>query len=199
MWIKICGMTSAEAVAAALEAQVDAIGFVFAPSKRQVTPERAAQLAESARGRVKCIAVTLHPSQQWVDEIVRAFQPDYLQTDAQDLTTLKLARDTKILPVMRSGKDLPTALPTRVLFEGLESGRGLVVDWSEAQAVARRTQLILAGGLNESNVVAAIQAVRPFGVDVSSGVEAEPGVKSPEKILRFATAARTAFRDLEEK
>ena len=66
MWIKICGMTSAEAVAAALEAQVDAIGFVFAPSSRQVTPEQAAKLAAPARGRALCIAVTQHPAQQWV-------------------------------------------------------------------------------------------------------------------------------------
>jgi phosphoribosylanthranilate isomerase len=196
VWIKICGMTTPDAVAAALEAKVDAIGFVFARSPRQVTPEQAAKLAEPARGRVVCVAVTQHPSQQHVDEILATFRPDYLQTDAEDLTTLHLAGDVKALPVLRAGKELPGSLPTRVLFEGPVSGRGIAFDWSQAEATARRSQLILAGGLNESNVGAAIEAVRPFGVDVSSGVEVQPGIKSPEKILRFAAAARAASRGL---
>jgi phosphoribosylanthranilate isomerase len=199
VWIKICGMTSAEAVAAALEAQVDAIGFVFAPSSRQVTPEQAAKLAAPARGRALCIAVTQHPTQAWINEIIAAFQPDCLQTDAQDLNTLDLGPTTRSLPVVRAGQELPSPLPPRVLFEGPVSGRGVVVDWSEAKAVARRTQLILAGGLNESNVATAIEAARPFGVDVSSGVEARPGIKSPEKIWRFVEGARAAFRAFEEQ
>jgi phosphoribosylanthranilate isomerase len=196
VWIKICGMTTPDAVAAALEAKVDAIGFVFARSPRQVTAEQAAKLAEPARGRVVCVAVTQHPSQQHVDEILATFRPDYLQTDAEDLTPLHLAGDVKALPVLRAGKELPGSLPTRVLFEGPVSGRGIAFDWSQAEATARRSQLILAGGLNESNVGAAIEAVRPFGVDVSSGVEVQPGIKSPEKILRFAAAARAASRGL---
>ena len=196
MWIKICGMTTPDAVTAALEAKVDAIGFVFARSPRQVTPEQAAKLAERARGRVVCVAVTQHPSQQQVDEILAAFQPDYLQTDAEDLTTLNLTGGVKALPVLRAGREIPGALPTRVLFEGPVSGRGIAFDWSQAETAARRSELILAGGLNESNVGAAIDAVRPFGVDVSSGVEVQPGLKSPEKILRFAEAARAAARGL---
>jgi phosphoribosylanthranilate isomerase len=196
VWIKICGMTTPDAVAAALEAKVDAIGFVFARSPRQVTPEQAAKLAEPARGRVACIAVTQHPSQQQVDEILATFRPDYVQTDAEDLTTLHLADGVTALPVLRAGKEWTGSLPTRVLFEGPVSGRGIAFDWSQAEATARRSQVILAGGLNESNVGAAIEAVRPFGVDVSSGVEVQPGLKSPEKILRFAEAARAASRGL---
>jgi phosphoribosylanthranilate isomerase len=198
MWIKICGMTTQEAVAAALEARVDAIGFVFAPSSRQVSPETASRLAEPARGRVACVAVTQHPTQEWVDEIVAAFKPDWLQTDAQDLIKLKVPSGTNVLPVMRAGNGVPQHLPARVLFEGPISGQGVAFDWTHAKAVAHRTQLVLAGGLNEGNVAAAVEAVRPFGVDVSSGVEARPGIKSPEKILRFAHAARAAWREFEE-
>jgi len=198
MWIKICGLTTAEAVAAALDAKVDAIGFVFASSSRQVVPAQAVKLAEPARGRVACIAVTQHPTQQWVDEIVATFAPDYLQTDAQDLIALKLPRGTNVLPVLRAGAQLPTPLPARLLFEGPVSGRGIAFDWSQAQAVARRAQLVLAGGLNADNIAAAIEAVRPFGVDVSSGVEAQPGVKSPEQIFRFVAAARAACSRFEE-
>jgi phosphoribosylanthranilate isomerase len=195
VWIKICGMTTPDAVAAALEARVDAIGFVFAESARQVTPQRAVQLAEPARGRVSLIAVTLHPSQEWVDEIVAAFQPDFLQTDAEDLLSLSLPSGTSAFPVMRAGQSIPERLPARVLFEGPVSGQGMQTDWSSARQVARRAQLVLAGGLTESNVAAAIEAVQPFGVDVSSGVESARGIKSPEKIRQFVQAARAARSD----
>jgi phosphoribosylanthranilate isomerase len=79
------------------------------------------------------------------------------------------------------------------MFEGPASGLGITCDWTRAQQLARRAELVLAGGLNENNVAAAIEAVRPFGVDVSSGVEIERGIKSPEKIARFVQTARAAF------
>ena len=83
-------------------------------------------------------------------------------------------------------------MPRRVLFEGPRSGSGAVSDWNAARDLARRTQLVLAGGLNAGNVAAAIAAVRPFGVDVSSGVELEPGIKNPLEIAGFVRAARAA-------
>jgi phosphoribosylanthranilate isomerase len=192
LWIKVCGMTTREAVNAALDAQVQAIGFVFAESKRRVTPQRAAELAEPARGRIPCVAVTKHPSQSEVDEIIEVFRPDVLQSDWQDLEALRLPRDLSVLPVLRSGGGEPAPLPKRVLFEGPVSGTGVPTDWPSARAVARRTELILAGGLSPANVAAAIAEVRPFGVDVSSGVESTPGIKSPEKIASFVSAARAA-------
>src|SRR3984957_5425759 len=98
MWIKICGMTSDAAVAAALSGKVDAIGFVFAPSVRRLDPARAAQLAAGARGRVSLIAVTLHPSQALIDQIVREFKPDALQSDLQDFAGLHLPESLPRLP-----------------------------------------------------------------------------------------------------
>src|SRR5882724_1938165 len=162
MWIKICGITSADAVAAAAEANVDAIGFVFSPSPRQVTPGQAAQLAALAPPGILRIAVAQHPLQMKVDEICRILKPDYFQTDVEDLRELKI--------------------PARMLFEGPSSGIGELADWGRAAELARQTEVILAGGLSAQNVAEAIQAVRPFGVDVSSGVESEPGVKDPAKI-----------------
>ena len=192
MWIKICGMTTAAAVAAALEANVEAIGFVFAPSARELVPESAAALARPARGRVRCVAVTRHPTQAAVDEIVRVFAPDLLQSDAEDFATLRLPAELETLAVVREGGALSLPLPGRILFEGPASGRGAVSDWSIAAALARRTQLVLAGGLNAVNVAAAIARVQPFGVDVSSGVEERPGVKSPAAIVSFVEAVRSA-------
>ena len=194
MWIKICGVTTAEAVAAALEARVDAIGFVFAQSARRLSARRAHELAAPARGRVRCVAVTRHPTQPALDEILAAFKPDILQTDAGDLQTLRLPAALELLPVMRAGEPLPEKLPRRILFEGPVSGTGIAVDWQTAFGVARRTQVVLAGGLNSDNVAAAIAAVRPFGVDVSSGVEERPGLKSPAQMQEFVEAVRAAAR-----
>jgi phosphoribosylanthranilate isomerase len=192
MWIKICGMTTPEAVAAALEARVAAIGFVFAPSPRRLSAQRAHQLAAPARARVRCVAVTRQPTQAELDEILSRFAPDVLQTDAGDLQQLRLPAALELLPVVRAGEALPARLPGRVLFEGPMSGAGRAADWQAARDLARSTQVVLAGGLNSGNVAAAIATVRPFGIDVSSGVEARCGVKSPLAILEFVAAARAA-------
>jgi phosphoribosylanthranilate isomerase len=191
LWIKICGMTTPEAVEASVDAGVDAIGFVFAESIRQLTPAKAASLAAPARGRVLCTAVTRHPSQQAIDEIIGVFEPDLLQTDAEDLPGLRLPPQLQLLPVFRRWQGDEGPLPARLLFEGLASGTGMPCDWVAARQIARQSQLILAGGLNATNVAAAIAEVRPFGVDVSSGVEARPGMKSQAEIARFVSAVRS--------
>src|SRR5262249_8421808 len=150
MWIKICGMTTAAAVEAALEARVEAIGFVFARSVRELAPERAAVLARPARGRGRRVAVTGPPTPAAGGEIVRVFAPDILQSDAEDLAQLRLPAALETLPVLRGSGAAP--LPGQILFEGPASGSGTVSDWSVAAALARRAQLVLAGGLNAANV-----------------------------------------------
>ena len=192
MWIKICGITTVDAVVAAAAANVDAIGFVFAPSPRQVTPRQEAQLAALAPPGILRIAVTQHPLQLLVDDICRTLRPDFLQTDAEDLRELKVPPGVRILPVVRFGRKQPHPLPQRMLFEGPTSGIGELADWGRAAELSAQTELILAGGLNVANVADAIAAVRPFGIDVSSGVEATPGVKDPDKIREFVTRAREA-------
>jgi phosphoribosylanthranilate isomerase len=194
MWIKICGLTSAEAVTAALEHAVDALGFVFAESVRRVTPAQAAQLSQRARGRAPCVAVMRQPSQRLLDEVLAVFRPDVLQSDAADLAALRLPQTLALLPVLRGAPAASVPLPPRLLFEGARSGSGRTADWDAAQALAQRTQLVLAGGLTPGNVGEAIATVRPFGVDVSSGVEGRPGVKSPAAIGDFVQAVRAAAR-----
>jgi phosphoribosylanthranilate isomerase len=190
MWIKICGMTTAAAVSAALDAGVDAIGFVFAASVRRVTPQFASRLAAPARRRVPCVAVVRHASQQELDLILADFAPDLLQGDLADLARLRLPSELAVLPVVRAGSEPLEALPIQILYEGPVSGTGVPCDWGRAREFAERTQLVLAGGLNARNIAAAIRAVHPFGVDVSSGVEEQPGVKSPHEIDRFVQAVR---------
>jgi len=196
MWIKICGMTEPAAVSAALALQVDAIGFVFAPSVRALAPLEAAALSAPARGRCALVAVTLHPAQPLVDEIVQVFRPDVLQTDLADLAGLRLPQALSQLPVLRAGAGADVGLPPMLLFEGHRSGSGITADWPQAGRLARATRLVLAGGLNANNVAAAIDAVHPFGVDVSSGVESSPGRKSAELIAQFVQAARAAAREV---
>lgn len=192
MWVKVCGLTTPDAVAAAVDAGVNAVGFVFAESKRKVTAQQAAELARNVPRDIVRVAVMLHPSQAQLDEVWSQFRPDVLQTDIDDLPTLRLPAGLQVTPVLRAGRELPAALPTRLLFEGPVSGTGETTDWSAAATLATRTQLILAGGLKPANVAEAITTARPFGVDVSSGVEARPGVKDPAKIYEFVRNARAA-------
>jgi phosphoribosylanthranilate isomerase len=193
MWLKICGITSPDAIEAALAARVDAIGFVFSPSVRRLEPAQAARLAALARGRVSLIAVTTHPPQQLLDEIVRVFKPDALQSDLQDFDSLRLPDTLARLPVLRAALAAGAAVPRRLLFESERSGSGEAADWDVASRLASASQLILAGGLNAHNVAQAIRAVRPYGVDVSSGVESAPGRKSAQRIAEFVDAATAAF------
>jgi len=195
LWIKICGLTDAAAVTAALQAGVDAIGFVFSPSPRQIQAAQAARLAAPARGRALCIAVTRHPKQALLDEIVRDFKPDGWQTDIGDLSVLRVPRALPILPVLRSGSPALESPPRRFLFEGAVSGQGVTGDWSEATRLATQSQLILAGGLAVDNVAQAIEYLRPGGVDVSTGVESAPGRKDPILMRDFITNARRAHAE----
>jgi phosphoribosylanthranilate isomerase len=192
IWVKVCGLTTPEGVAAAVDAGVNAVGFVFAESKRKVAAQQAAQLARDVPGNILRVAVMLHPSQAQLDEVWSQFRPDVLQTDVDDLATLRVPEGLQVTPVLRSGRELPSALPARLLFEGPVSGTGETTDWTAAAKLATRTQLILAGGLKPENVAHAIATARPFGVDVSSGVEARPGVKDPAKIYEFVRIARAA-------
>lgn len=191
--VKICGITTPEALETALMAGADAVGFVFhGPSPRNLAPAEAAVLAASVPPDVKTVAVTLHPAQQLVDEVLGAFTPSAWQTDLADFERLELPADVERWPVLRAGGALPQSLPVRLLFEGARSGAGEVADWSQAAALAARSELILGGGLTPGNVAQAIAAVLPFGVDVSSGVESAPGRKDPALIWSFVSAARKA-------
>ena len=197
LWVKICGLTTRDAVEAAVAAGADAVGFVFAPSKRQVTAALATQLAQGVPRRILRVAVMLHPTQSELDDVWSEFRPDVLQTDVGDLQTLRVPMGLRVMPVVRGGGGVglkPDLQPkhSRLLFEGPVSGVGSTSDWSAAAQLARTTQLVLAGGLNATNIADAIAAVRPFGVDVSSGVEASPGIKDPARIHEFVQRARAA-------
>lgn len=193
MFVKICGVTTAPAVEAAVEAGADALGFVFAPSPRRVTPADARALCRGLPAGILRVAVMRHPAGELVSAVLEEFAPDWLQTDAEDFDALVPPPGCTALPVYRTGGVPPDARRARLLlYEGERSGSGERADWSEARRLAAGTRLVLAGGLDADNVAEAVRRVRPWGVDVSTGVERAPGDKDPDKIKRFVLRARAA-------
>ena len=190
--VKICGMTASNAVDAAIDAGADALGFVFyEQSPRNLAPEEAVRLAASIPRNVKKVAVMLHPSAALWERVQKNFRPQVLQTDVEDFSYLNVKTDIEKWPVLRESS-MPKCVPEKFVYEGKRSGYGEVVDWNVAAKLARRSQMILAGGLSTENVQEAIQLVSPFGVDVSSAVESRPGVKDVDKIRAFVAGAKTA-------
>lgn len=198
MFVKICGLSRKKHVDAAVDAGADAVGFVFADSVRRVSPEQASEISERVPGSVKKVAVMLHPSNDDWQHVLARFVPDVLQTDAEDFEGLEVPETIERWPVFREGKRVTdtSRLSIKVsgtfLYEGAKSGAGATVDWARAAEVAKQGNMILAGGLSAANVAEAASIVRPFGVDVSSAVESAPGVKDPELIREFISAARAA-------
>lgn len=195
LFVKVCGVSSLESAHVCAEAGVDAIGFVFAESPRRISPVRARSISESLPGDLLRVAVFRRPSVAELDRVLGEFQPDLVQADHRASGAVP---ETMRLPVYREGVD-PAPSSGRFLYEGPMSGAGEQVDWGRAAEIARLGQMILAGGLRPDNVGRAIATVRPFGVDVSSGVETEPGVKDPGLIRSFVAAARAAEERLVRK
>lgn len=196
LFIKICGITDEVAARACAEAGADAVGFVFATSPRQVTPERAAAIASSLPDSILRVAVFRRPGPADIQRALEVFTPDIIQADHDTLP--KDPRDRfGLLPVYRQDIDtVPAGI--RFLYEGPHSGIGHRVDLARAAEIARRGEMILAGGLTPGGVAGIIDLVRPFGVDVSSGVESSPGQKDPEAVRAFVAAARAAQERLVE-
>lgn len=209
--VKICGITTAEAAGAAAAAGADALGFVFAfpDSPRCIAVEEACEIAAQLDPFVTRVAVFRHPDVTAVSDVLSAFRPDVVQCEPSADVLAAVAGQATFLPVYHDGADLidraarlvaeSPSKPAILLEAPGVGGRGLAPDWGRAAEVAGSTHLILAGGLRPDNVAGAIRAVRPAGVDVSSGVESAPGSKDPDLIAEFITAVRTVEQTLEQE
>ncbi|MBT8108407.1 MAG: phosphoribosylanthranilate isomerase [Gammaproteobacteria bacterium] len=192
VFVKICGLRDGATVKAAVAAGANAVGFVFAASPREVSVEEAIAAAANVPDNVRRVAVMRHPAPEAWDAVRNGFAPDVLQTDAEDFARLDVPAGIEKWPVFREGgESVPNDAGTFV-FEGPSSGTGETVNWEQAAALSKGRQMILAGGLDAANVPQAIATVRPWGVDVSSGVESAPGEKDANRIRRFISAARAA-------
>jgi len=192
--VKICGLRDAAGIEAAIEAGADAVGLVFhPPSPRNLALSEAVQLVTRIPETVLTVAVMMHPDGGRCEAVLGALSPDIVQTDSRDFDYLEIPQHIGRWPVVREpGFDEDEALPGTFVYEGARSGRGETVDWQRAAGLAARGRMILGGGLDAENVAEAIHTVRPWAVDVSSGVESAPGEKDPRKIKAFIAAARAA-------
>ena len=195
VFVKICGLSDAGQVNAAIEAGADAVGLVFADSVRRVSPAAAVAACVTVPAHIRRVAVMLHPGNDEWQRVLEEFAPDVLQTDAEDFASLDVPDSIEQWPVYREGRSQPDTLATYV-FEGPKSGQRETVDWSRAATIAKGGQMILAGGLAAHNVAEAIRIVRPFGVDVSSAVESAPGQKDTQLIDEFVRVAKAAEKNL---
>ena len=184
--VKICGLSTKEAVKTAVSAGADYIGFVFAPSKRQVTLEQAAELAKFIPSHIQKVGVFVSPSRAELLEAVDKVGLDFVQVHGQvtdDLFENLSCASIQAVQVDGNGH-VPNSQADYLLFDAPVAGSGQTFDWGQLDTTELAQPFFIAGGLNEDNVARAIQHFSPFAVDVSSGVETN-GQKDHEKIRRF--------------
>jgi phosphoribosylanthranilate isomerase len=202
--IKFCGMTRAGDVRLASELGVDAVGFVFArQSRRRVEPEEARAMRSALAPFVDSVALFMDNPQEEVREIVRRVRPSLLQFHGGEDDAFCRAFGVPYLKAVPMGGDARPAMALRAhypgaagfLFDshapGAEGGSGKVFDWTQIPPDTGKPWL-LAGGLTPENVSGAVAATRPWGVDVSSGIELSPGIKDGDRMRRFVEEVRHA-------
>jgi phosphoribosylanthranilate isomerase len=197
--IKICGLTRVEDVKSAIEAGADAVGFVFTKSPRRVSAETAIELVNYVPKGVLRVGLFLNQDRSEIGQVVNSVPLDILQfhgsetereCSAFDLPWLKAVAMENAESARQAERDFPNAMGLLLDSHtaGKRGGSGRVFDWSLSRPVSK--PVWLAGGLNAENVARAISIVKPFAVDVSSGVEASPGIKDAIRIMAFVNAVR---------
>jgi phosphoribosylanthranilate isomerase len=208
--VKICGIRTEAALDAAIEAGADYAGFVFyRRSPRHIELERAAALAQRAKGRIETVALTVNASDDDILAIMAALKPGFLQLHGDEtperVQAVKDVAQAKIIKAVKIGgaEDLPQArafeaVSDIILFDAradstpnaLPGGNGVAFDWTLLRSHSVRQNFMLSGGLSPANLREALDASGARAVDVSSGVETAPGEKSPELIRRFVEQAK---------
>ncbi len=211
--VKICGLSAAGALDAALDAGADMVGFVFfPPSPRNVSFGAARTLGARVERRAKKVALSVDADDALLSRIVEALSPDMLQLHGTETAERVSAIKARFqLPVMKAiaiaeGGDLAAigayaGIADRLLFDARApreatrpGGLGQSFDWHLLQRIEAGAPFMLSGGLDAGNVAEALHITRAPGVDVSSGVERVPGDKDPDKIRAFVRAARDAWQ-----
>ena len=209
--IKICGLSTPEALDTALDADADLVGFVFfPPSPRHLGLDAARVLGARVRGRAQKVALSVDATDDELAGAVEALQPDLLQLHGHETPERVLAVKRRFgLPVMKAvpverHEDLAAItgyadVADHVLFDARApreatrpGGLGKAFDWHLLENLDPGLSFMLSGGLDADNVAEALAITRAFAVDVSSGVERAPGEKDPDKIRAFIRAARAA-------
>ena len=199
MFVKICGTTTEEDALLAVAMGADAVGFIFAPSPRQVSPDRVRDIARRLPPEVLTVGVFRNELPERVVEVVNASglraaqlhgretpeQARFVRERVPVLFQAFVAGDSAIRNARDYGADA-------ILLDSPSPGSGEVFDWRLADGVPDGVRLLMAGGLDPENVAEAIASVHPWGVDVVTGVESSPGHKDPVKVREFVVAAKRA-------
>ncbi len=214
MRVKICGITSPQDAALAVHAGADAIGMLFAPSPRKIDRDAAEQIISVLPPFVAAVGVFVDAPLDWVREMATGLHLGAVQLSGDEpleyvaaLSPLRVVKAVRVVgpdsleaPSSWARGERPANLAAVLLdtaVAGQHGGTGRSFDWSLAADLQRSSgaalPVILAGGLRPDNVAEAVRVVRPYAVDVSSGVEAEPGRKDTEKVKRFVVEVRRAL------
>lgn len=206
MKVKLCGMRRPEDISYVNEFCPDYVGFVFAESKRRVNMEQARMLISALQPEIRSVGVFVNESQDRMLEIAEAVRLDVIQLHGdEDYRYIKELRSKTSLPVWKAVRvntafDIvkADALPVDALLldsftPGVYGGSGRTANWEIIKKAARRKPIFLAGGLREDNLQEAIRQVRPYGVDLSGGIETD-GVKDREKIKAVKERIQAAVR-----
>jgi len=202
--VKICGITSVQDAAAAVDAGADALGFVFVPgTPRVISPEVAEQIAAGLPPFVTTVGVFVdQPLEEILSVIIRC-RLQAVQLHGNEPETFSRRIPVKVIKAIRvrDAADLrgigtypAHAFLLDAFVEGQPGGTGTTISWDLARQAIGRVPVILSGGLRPENVAQAVRAVRPYAVDVSSGVETSPGRKDHRKVREFIAAVREADR-----
>ena len=193
MLVKICGITTLDTARIVQESRADFIGFVFAPSKRRISPVNAAKITKQLSPKIKKVGVFVNESVENIKHIAKVVGLDYVQLHGDEPAHFASQLPYPIIKAFSIHQVDPKTIhqyPCEYLLidspgEKYRGGSGNVFNWSTIDELQiDKSKLILAGGLNETNVQQAIESVQPIGVDVSSGVETD-GIKDHEKIQKF--------------
>jgi phosphoribosylanthranilate isomerase len=202
--VKICGITNPEDAHHAISCGADALGFVFFPgSPRYIAPDMARQIIVELPPLVNVVGLFVNEDPGRIRETVELCGLNTVQLHGDETPEQCSYVPCRVIKALRLKQQMPaevfsaykvSALLLDAFIPDQFGGTGHLCDWEQAAIVASRHRVILAGGLNCENVATAVRRVRPFGVDVSSGVEKYPGVKDPEKVARFIRAAKEAYK-----
>ncbi|EJN95094.1 phosphoribosylanthranilate isomerase [Streptococcus ratti] len=189
--VKICGLSTQEAVTAAVDSGADYIGFVFAPSKRQISLEKANKLAKDIPASVQTVGVFVSPSLEELEGAVKTVPLDLVQVHGDFDEELINQISVPIIRAVQVTKKEPILLSKAryLLFDAPMAGSGETFDWQLLRDKHIKQPFFIAGGLNADNVKECIQRFSPYAVDVSSGVETN-GHKDSQKIIKFIESVK---------
>ncbi len=200
MFVKICGITNVGDALLSVALGADAVGFVFAPSVRQVGKEQVKEIVMQLPSEILTIGVFVNERPESVVRMVHEIGLSGAQLHGSEGPSSVEYISERVPLVLKGFSGEAPSLArfsqfkaSAILVDSASPGSGTSFDWREIEGLSSRVRLILAGGLRPDNVEKAIHTVRPFGVDVSSGVEARPGKKDPAKLRAFIARARSAF------